>query len=124
MATFRGLNTIGQVKKFTLTDFDLIKRDLLNAFLIRAGSMPGRPDVGTEIWNYVFDPLVDEILEAVEAEITKIINGDPRLNLESLTITSSHNTVIAEVAVTVLPNQSVENMSLVFDQNAESLNIV
>jgi hypothetical protein len=29
MATFIGFNTIDQFKKFTLVDFELIKRDLL-----------------------------------------------------------------------------------------------
>jgi hypothetical protein len=40
MTTFIGFNTIDQFKKFTLTDFELIKRDLLNAFNIRPGQLP------------------------------------------------------------------------------------
>ena len=37
--TFIGFNTQGQFKKFTLTGFELIKRDLLNAFNIRQGQV-------------------------------------------------------------------------------------
>jgi hypothetical protein len=47
MTTFIGFNTINQNKKFTLTDFALIQRDLLNAFNIRQGELPGRPGYGT-----------------------------------------------------------------------------
>jgi hypothetical protein len=43
MATFIGFNTVDQFKKFTLTDFELIKRDLINALNIRQGELPGRP---------------------------------------------------------------------------------
>ena len=42
MTTFIGFNTIDQPKKFTLTDFDLVKRDLLNAFNIQQGQLVGR----------------------------------------------------------------------------------
>jgi hypothetical protein len=38
-----------------LTDFELIKRDLLNAFNIRQGSLPGRPAYGSSIFDFVFD---------------------------------------------------------------------
>ena len=41
MPTFIGFNTINQNKKFTLVDFELIKRDLLNAFNIRQGELVG-----------------------------------------------------------------------------------
>ena len=55
MTTFIGFNTIDQPKKFTLTDFALVKRDLLNAFNIRPGELVGRPTYGTNLWDYVFD---------------------------------------------------------------------
>jgi hypothetical protein len=42
MLTYRGFNTIGQTKKFRLTDLDLVKRDLLNHFQIRKGEHPIR----------------------------------------------------------------------------------
>ena len=51
MATFVGFNTQGQYKKFTLIDAELIKRDLLNAFNIRQGQLPGRPSYGTVLWD-------------------------------------------------------------------------
>ena len=55
MTTFKGFNTIGQTKKFTLVDFELVKRDLLNALNITQGQLVGRPGYGTMIWSYIFD---------------------------------------------------------------------
>ena len=37
MPNFKGFSTIDKDKKFSLTDRELIRRDLLNAFNIRAG---------------------------------------------------------------------------------------
>jgi hypothetical protein len=59
MTTFVGFNTQNQYKKFTLVDFELIKRDLLNAFNIRQGQLPGRPAYGTILWDYLFENQVD-----------------------------------------------------------------
>jgi phage baseplate assembly protein W len=123
MTTFKGFNTIGQFKKFGLTDFDLIKRDLLNAFLIREGEVPGRPDLGSKIWNFVFEPLNREIRDQIDNEVRRIVGSDPRLGIDRLDISTNHNTVVVEVAVTVRPEMSAERLILVFDQNVESLNI-
>jgi phage baseplate assembly protein W len=59
--TFIGFNTQGQFKKFTLTGFDLIKRDLLNALNIRQGQLPGRPGYGTVIWDFLFEPQLESV---------------------------------------------------------------
>ena len=63
MTTFVGFNTQNQYKKFTLLDFELIKRDLLNAFNIRKGQLPGRPDYGTILWDYLFENQVEAVTE-------------------------------------------------------------
>jgi phage baseplate assembly protein W len=55
MTTFIGFNTINQFGKFTLLDFELIKRDLANAFNIQQGTLPGRPGYGTTIWSLLFE---------------------------------------------------------------------
>ena len=60
MTKFRGFNTVNQVKKFRLTDLDLVKRDLLNHFQIRKGEKLMNPAFGSIIWNMLFEPLTDE----------------------------------------------------------------
>jgi len=123
MATFTGMNTIHQHKKFTLTDFELIKRDLLNAFLIREGEIAGRPDLGTKIWSFIFEPLIDEVKTSIENEVRSVIGGDPRLELDSLTLYSNENVVIIETAVVVLPNRSVEELRITFDQRTNTVSL-
>jgi len=71
MPDFKGFSTIDKDKKFTMTDRELIKRDLLNALLIRSGTLPGRPEVGTKIWDYLFDPNDSLTSNNVETEIRR-----------------------------------------------------
>ena len=85
MAVYVGYNTIGQFKNTTLTDFDLIKRDILNAFNIRQGEVPGRPTVGTGLWNLIFENQSPEITEEIYSEIQKTVDSDIESPTKSLT---------------------------------------
>ena len=55
--TYKGFSTIGQTGKFRLTDFDLVKQDIINNFQIRKGEKLMNPDFGTIIWNIIHEPL-------------------------------------------------------------------
>ena len=86
MPTFIGFNTINQNKYFTAVDFDLIKIDLLNAFNIRQGQLPGRPGYGTTLWDNLFENQTQETLQTIYNEIQRVVGGDPRLFLKDLQI--------------------------------------
>ena len=69
MARFYGYSSIDRNKKFRLEDYELIKRDLLNNLLIRQGTLPGRPNVGTDLWNYLFEVIDDKSLKQIETQM-------------------------------------------------------
>lgn len=121
---FRGFNTIGQRNKFTLNDFDLIKRDLLNAFSIRAGEVPGRPDYGTILHTLVFENMTDDIVEQVEAEILRIIAGEPRVALQDVKLYAVEHIILAEIFLDTLPDRSAEKLIIEFDTEQKSVNII
>ena len=54
MAEIIGYSTIDRYKTYTVTDFEIIKQDLSNALNIRQGEVPGRPDVGTTMWSFIY----------------------------------------------------------------------
>jgi len=124
MTTYVGLNTINQPKKFTLTDFDLIKRDLLNAFMIREGQLPGRPELGTKIWNFIFEPMTGEVRTAIETEVKRVILLDPRLLISSIIIASNQNTVTIKAAVSLLPDMTPEILVIQFNESSHSADIL
>ena len=116
MTTFIGFNTINQYKKFTLTDFDLIKRDLLNAFNIRQGQLPGRPAYGTVICDFLFEPQTTQTQNGIEAEIQRVAGGDPRIYISDIQTYPQENGILIEIQLTVVPTQNAEILSIFFDQ--------
>lgn len=115
-ATFIGFNTQNQYKKFTLTDFALIKRDLANAFNILQGQVPGRPGYGTIIWSFVFEPQTPETEQAILAEVQRVAGGDPRLYIENATVYPRDNGILIELLLQVIPNQDSQLLAIFFDQ--------
>jgi phage baseplate assembly protein W len=116
MATFIGFNTIDQNKKFTLVDFDLVKRDLLNALNIRQGQLVGRPSYGTVIWDYVFENQTQETERQITAEIQRVAGGDPRLFVSSIEYFPQQNGILIQLEITVVPSTNAERLAIFFDQ--------
>ena len=116
MATFVGFNTINQYGKFTLLDFELIKRDLANAFNIQQGTLPGRPEVGTIIWSLLFENQSAEAQNAILAEVQRVIGLDPRIVLSQANIYPQDNGVLIEIQIQTVPGQTAQFLQVFFDQ--------
>lgn len=115
MTRFIGFSTIGRQKKFTLTDFDLIKRDLINAFNIRQGELPGRPGYGTTVWNYLFENQVERTQKDIEREIQRVAGGDPRIQITDIQVAPYQNGILIQLGLSVLPTTTAEILSIFFD---------
>jgi len=124
MPTFIGFNTIGQSKKFTLIDFELVKRDLANALNIQQGSLPGRPGYGTTIWSYVFENQTEETERLMLAELQRVVGGDPRLFLASAEVYPQDNGILIEMEVQVVPSSSAERLRIFFDQESRRASFI
>ena len=116
MSTFIGFNTQNQYKKFTLVDRELIKRDLLNAFNITQGQLPGRPGYGTILWSYLFETLDQTTMSRMVREVQRVAGGDPRINLIDANVYPNENGVLIELELQFAPNTSSELLSVFFDQ--------
>ena len=112
---FIGFNTQGQYKKFTLTDFELIKRDLLNAFNIRQGQLPGRPGYGTVLWDYLFENQVEELQQSIIREVQRVAGGDPRIYISDIQTYPQNNGILIELELQVVPSTDAERLSIFFD---------
>ena len=124
MPTFIGFNTIDQFKKFTLTDFELIKRDLANALNIQQGSLPGRPGYGTMIWSYVFENQTLETENGILQEIQRVAGGDPRIYINDANVYPQDNGILIELQVQVIPSQTSERLAIFFDQETRRASYV
>lgn len=115
MTTFIGFNTVNQVKKFTLTDFELIQRDLLNAFNIRQGELPGRPQYGTVMWDFLFENQIEELQNNIETEVQRVCGGDPRIQVISVQVYPQDNGFLLQLEVATVPGTNAEILSVFFD---------
>ena len=113
--TFIGFNTQGQFKKFTLTGFELIKRDLLNAFNIRQGQLPGRPAYGTVIWDFLFEPQLEAVQRNIEREVQRVAGQDPRIYINSVQAFPQDNGILIQIELEGVPSTDAERLNIFFD---------
>jgi len=122
MATFIGFNTQNQYKKFTLTDTELIKRDLLNAFNIIQGQLPGRPSYGTTLWDLLFENQDQTTNAAIMRELQRVASGDPRVIISDMSIFPQENGILIELEIQFVPNADAQLLSVFFDQQQRMAN--
>ena len=124
MTTFIGFNTIGQNKKFTVVDFDLIKIDLLNAFNIRQGELVGRPGYVTLLWNYLFENQTQEIETAIYAEVQRVCGGDPRIYVNNVNMYPQENGILIEIILQTVESTDAERLAIFFNELQRSASYV
>lgn len=124
MATFIGYNTIGQYKNYVLTDFELVKRDLLNAFSIRQGEVPGRPTVGTTIWNLMFESQTPETTQQVYDEVQRVVAQDPRIFITQAQVYTQQNGMLIELEIDTRDGAEPQMLAILFDEVSRSASYV
>lgn len=113
---YRGISTVNPVEGITLYDIALIKQDIINHFHIRQGEKLENPEFGTIIWDVLYEPLTDVLKTAIAENVTEIVNYDPRVQVESVTVDTYESGIQIELEVSYLPYNISESMRLQFDE--------
>lgn len=122
MALYKGYNTVdNNTTKTRLEDAELIKRDLSNHFNIRKGEKLMRPDFGTIIWDALFEPMTEDLRDAIVEDVLEIIKYDPRIVAETVLVDEYENGILVEATVRYSNLNQTENMRFLFDQNSNSV---
>jgi phage baseplate assembly protein W len=109
-------NPIKITKKFRLTDQELVVQDFLNSLNIPQGQKPGRPEYGTSLWSFVFEPNTFDVRVQIEAEIRRMASKDPRIILNSVQSYPQDNGILLELELAISPFNQVQNLAILFDQ--------
>jgi phage baseplate assembly protein W len=118
-SAYRALSTINESNKsFRLYDIEVIKQDIINHFHIRQGEKLENPEFGTIIWDVLFEPLTENLKEAIVQNVTEIINYDPRVNADRVIVDSYENGIQIECVLTYLNYNISEQMRFKFDQDS------
>lgn len=118
---YKGFSTVNRNKKFRLTEFELIKQDLMNHFNIRKGEKLMNPNFGTLIWNVIHEPLTEELKSVILSDIKTIINGDPRISVDNVIITEYQAGIQIELELRYVLTNQTDALNLQFDNAAKTL---
>lgn len=121
MITYRGFSTAHNAKKYTLTDFELAKQDLINYFNIRKGQKLMQPGFGTIIWDMLFEPLDESTQQLISQDVTKIVSYDPRLRVGQVAVTQEDTGFLIQLTLSYVPNDQSSLIELNFNRNTQTL---
>tara|TARA_R110000868_G_scaffold257672_6_gene514938 strand:- start:421 stop:798 length:378 start_codon:yes stop_codon:yes gene_type:complete len=121
---YRGFSTVGRNRKFRLTDFELIKQDLINHFYIRKGEKLMNPDFGTIIWNVVHEPLTEDLKSVIVTDIKTVASYDPRLSIDNVVVTEYAQGIQVELQLRYVLTNQINVMNLQFDNQNSTLTAV
>jgi phage baseplate assembly protein W len=121
---YRGFSTVGRNRKFRLTDFELVKQDLINHFYIRKGEKLMNPDFGTIIWNVIHEPLTEDLKSVIVTDIKTIASYDPRLSIDNVVVTEYDQGIQIELQLRYLKTNQTNLLNLQFDNQNNTLSAV
>ena len=118
---YRGFSTVGRNRKFRLTDFELVKQDLINHFYIRKGEKLMNPNFGTIIWNVVHEPLTEDLKSVIVTDIKAIAGYDPRISVDNVVITGYDQGIQIELQLRYVQTNQTNLLNLQFDNQNNTL---
>lgn len=124
MARYIGFSSINQTKKFRLTDFALVKQDIINNFNIRKGDKLMNPEFGTIIWDMIFEPLDTASQDAIVNDVKQIIANDPRVVAENVLVTTFVKGIQIEISLIYISTNQREQLTLNFNNETNRVAVL
>jgi phage baseplate assembly protein W len=118
---YRGFSTRLNHKKYSVTDYQLAKQDLLNYFNIRKGEKLMNPNFGTIIWDLLFEPLTEEVQQVITSDVTRIVSYDPRLSVGQVAVTQQDHGFFIQLTLSYIPTDQTDTINLNFDRTSKTL---
>jgi len=115
---FRGFSSRAEQSNYKLYDFGLIKQDLINRLSIRKGERLENPEFGTIIYDVLFEPLTEDLKQAILDDITANVNADPRISADNIIVSQSDHGISVQVDLSYVPYNTTEKLSFGFDENS------
>lgn len=106
-------------RKFRVVDQDLVLQDFVNSLNITQGQLPGRPEVGTTLWTFIFEPNVLETRLQLETEVRRMASFDPRLIINTVSSYPQGNGILLEIELAVTIFNDPIQLQIFFDQNSQ-----
>lgn len=115
---FVGYSTVDKVSpSYKVYDEELVKRDLLNHLHTKRGERLMRPNFGTNVHMYLFDPFDSVVRQNIIDEVEEVIDSEPRVSLIDIDVQDSIHGI--QINVNLMYNLTMTPMELqtTFDRN-------
>jgi len=112
---FVGFNTVNQPNPpYSLTNLELVKRDILNHFATPLGSRVMLPSFGTRIYDLLFDPFDEYTRNAIIEDAVRVVATDPRVELVSVDVFQEDQALNVIMVVLFKPESVTDNLFVTF----------
>lgn len=112
---FIGFSTVDQLSPpYSLTNIDIVKRDINNQFATPLGSRVMLPTFGTRIYELLFDPFDEYTKNAIIEDAMRVVQCDPRVQLVSVDVYQEDQALNIVMVLLFLPESVTENMFVSF----------
>jgi phage baseplate assembly protein W len=119
---YKGFSSKEYKRNYKLYDIDLVKQDIINNFYIRKGEKLENPEFGTVIWDILFEPFTEEVKTIIARDVEDIVNYDPRIVVNAVTVDSTDQGIRIEADITYIPFNVNERMTFDFDKQRSVIN--
>jgi uncharacterized protein len=112
---FVGFNTVGQPNPpYSLTNIDIVKRDINNQFATPLGSRVMLPGFGTNIYNFLFDPFDEYTKNAIIEDAVRVVQSDPRVSLVNIDVFQEDNALNVVMILLFQPESITDSLFVTF----------
>jgi len=120
--TYVGFSSNSDNTNYKLYDVELVKQDLINHFYIKKGEKLENPAFGTVIWDLLFEPFTEDVKKLIAKDVQEIVNYDPRISVNSVTVDSTSQGIRIEVSLVYIPFNINEQMTFNFNKENRIIN--
>lgn len=118
---YKGFSTYNRTKRFSVSDYELVKQDIFNHFNIKRGEKLMRPEFGTNIWSMLFEPFSEDVQESITNDVKTVVGYDPRVALEEVFVDNYEHGINIRITLRFLTENLVDKMTLQFDRDNQTL---
>lgn len=112
---FVGFNTVDKpLPPYSLTNIELVKRDILNQFYTLPGERVMLPGFGSNIPKILMDPF-DSITEtAIVEDAIRVVQSDPRVELVNIEVFTEDQAITLVITLNFVTESTQEDLFVTF----------
>lgn len=116
-----GYTSVDKTNTQSLSGLELAKRDLANHFAIRKGEKWTNPEFGSDLPYFVFQPLDQTTIQAINDDVDNVVRYDPRFTLlnRDTRVEVDEHYVTVTVELMYEPTKTPTDLELKFDSEAQ-----